>query len=124
MVHLVFTGALFALVLVALGFNGPAKAQDYPSKNVTIVVTIGAGTGMDVLRGPMPRIVQAVLGKPVVVENKPGSAGPWLAALKGTPARTGYTLMVATSDHGDQPVAAQADPLRCRKRISCRSRST
>ena len=49
MVELVFRGALIALVFMALGFNGSAKAQSYPSKNVTIVVSIGAGTGMDVL---------------------------------------------------------------------------
>ena len=49
MVHLVFRGALLALMFGAFGFNGAAKAQGYPTKNVTIVVSIGAGTGMDVL---------------------------------------------------------------------------
>ena len=41
MVRLVFRGALLALVFVALGSNGPAKAQGYPSRNVTIVVRTG-----------------------------------------------------------------------------------
>jgi tripartite-type tricarboxylate transporter receptor subunit TctC len=32
-----------------------AQAQDYPSQTITIVVSIGAGTGMDVWCGSMPR---------------------------------------------------------------------
>jgi len=97
MVHLVFRGALFALALAALGFNGPAKAQSYPSKNVTIVVSIGAGTGMDVLVRLYAEKLQAVIGKPVVVENKPGAATMLAAQQVATSPADGHTLVVLTS---------------------------
>ena len=97
MVHLAVRGAWFALVFAALGFCAPAKAQGYPSKNVTIVVSIGAGTGMDVLVRVYAEKLQAVLGKPVVVENKPGAATMLAAQQVATSPADGHTLVVLTS---------------------------
>ena len=74
MVWLLSRGVFVALALAMLGLNAPAQAQSYPSKNINIVVSIGAGTGMDVLVRLYAERLQAVLGKPVVVENKPGAA--------------------------------------------------
>ena len=85
------------LALAVLGFNAPAKAQGYPSKNVTIVVSIGAGTGMDVLVRLYAEKLQAVLGKPVVVENKPGAATMLAAQQVATSPADGHTLVVLTS---------------------------
>src|SRR5436190_15074470 len=64
---------LFALTFAAMGWGGPAQAQSYPSKSITIVVSIGAGTGMDVLVRLYAEKLQAALSKAVVVENKPGA---------------------------------------------------
>jgi len=97
MVHPVFLSALFALMLAAPGLNGPAHAQGYPSKNVTIVVSIGAGTGMYVLTRVYAEKLQAVLGKPVVVENKPGAATMLAAQQVATSPADGHTLVVLTS---------------------------
>jgi len=97
MVHRVFRGAWLALMFAALGINGSAQAQGYPSKNVTIVVSIGAGTGMDVLVRVYAEKLQAVLGKPVVVENKPGAATMLAAQQVATSPADGHTLVVLTS---------------------------
>ena len=97
MVRLVFRAALLALMYVSLGLNGPAHAQGYPAKNVTIVVSIGAGTGMDVLTRVYAEKLQAVLGKPVVVENKPGAATMLAAQQVATSPADGHTLVVLTS---------------------------
>lgn len=85
------------LALVVFGPNAEAQAQGYPSKTVTIVVSIGAGTGMDVLARLYGEKLQAALGKPVVIENKPGAA-TMLAAnqVAGAPP-DGHTLVVLTS---------------------------
>ena len=53
--------------------------QGYPSKNITIVVSLAAGTGMDALTRLYAEKLSEALGKPVIVENKPG-AGTTLAA--------------------------------------------
>ena len=97
MVHLAFRAALLALMFLAFGFNRPANAQGYPAKNVTIVVSIGAGTGMDVLVRLYAEKLQAVLGKPVVVENKPGAATMLAAQQVATSPADGHTLVVLTS---------------------------
>jgi tripartite-type tricarboxylate transporter receptor subunit TctC len=85
--------------LLAAGFAGqrPADAQGYPSKAVTIVVPLAAGTGMDVLVRVYADKLQARLGKPVVVENKPGAALMLAASAVATAPPDGHTLLVSTS---------------------------
>src|SRR3954453_8770830 len=97
MVHLAVRSAWLALTFAVLGFNTPATAQGYPVKNVTIVVSIGAGTGMDVLVRLYAEKLQAVLGKPVVVENKPGAATMLAAQQVAASPADGHTLVVLTS---------------------------
>jgi tripartite-type tricarboxylate transporter receptor subunit TctC len=91
-----FMRALLALA-AALTLNAPARADNYPTKSITIMPLLAAGTGLDItVRLYADRLSQA-FGKPVVVENKPGSAGlVGIAALKAAPA-DGYTMIVATS---------------------------
>jgi tripartite-type tricarboxylate transporter receptor subunit TctC len=89
-VALAFLGA-------ALQLHHPAKAESYPTRPITIIVSLAAGTGMDTLvRIYGERLAQA-LGQPVVIENKPGGAGVIAGETiaKGPP--DGYTLAVATS---------------------------
>jgi tripartite-type tricarboxylate transporter receptor subunit TctC len=89
--------ALAALSLVLLGLQFPAQAQSFPSKNLNIIVSIGAGTGMDVLVRVYAEKLAQALGRPVVVENKPGAA-TMLAAVQGATAPPdGHTLVVLTS---------------------------
>ena len=93
--------SMFCIALVALGLsvglNAPAQAQSYPSKTITIVVSIGAGTGMDVLARLYGEKLSAALGKPVVVENKPGAATMLAANAVATAPPDGHTLVVLTS---------------------------
>jgi len=89
--------ALLALALAALSTHAPARADDYPNKQITIMPLLAAGTGLDVTVRLYAEQLSKAFGKPVVVENKPGSAGLiGIAALKAAPA-DGYTLIVATS---------------------------
>jgi tripartite-type tricarboxylate transporter receptor subunit TctC len=86
-----------ALTLTALAPFSQARTDDYPSRQITIMPLLAAGTGLDVAVRLYAEQLSKSLGKPVVVENKPGSAGLiGIAALKAAPA-DGYTLMVATS---------------------------
>lgn len=90
--------ALLAL-LIALGVvvSDSAMAQTYPARPVTIVVPFAAGGGSDLLARLVAQHLEERLGKPFVIENRPG-AGTALAAMqvvRATP--DGYTLMQATS---------------------------
>jgi tripartite-type tricarboxylate transporter receptor subunit TctC len=87
--------AAFALaVLVA---SAPARADGYPTRPITIIVSLAAGTGMDTLVRIYGEKLSQALGQPVVIENKPGGAGVVAGETiaKGPP--DGYTLAVATS---------------------------
>ena len=97
MVWLVSRSALLVLSFIAIGYYPRAEAQDYPTRPITIVVTLAAGTGMDVIARLYADKLAQSLGKPVVIENKPGASTMLgTAAVAGAPP-DGYTLLVATS---------------------------
>ena len=75
----------------------PAHAQPYPSRPITVVVALAAGTGVDIIVRTYSEKLSQTLGRPIIIENRPGNAG--LAAVDGAlkAAPDGYTLLVATS---------------------------
>jgi tripartite-type tricarboxylate transporter receptor subunit TctC len=90
--------SLLALLLGACALaTVSASGQDYPARAVTIVVPYAAGGGLDVFARQLSQKLSERLGKPFVVENRPG-AGTVIGAsyvAKATP--DGYTLMLGTS---------------------------
>ena len=89
--------SLAALALAAALSGSPAGAQSYPSKPVSIIVPLAAGTGMDTVVRLYGEKLQAVLGRPVVVENRPGAALMLGAQATATAAPDGHTMGVLTS---------------------------
>ena len=88
--------ALAGLVIAALPAVH-AGAEDYPSRPITLVVPYAAGGGLDVLARTLAPRLSERLGKPVVVEDRPG-AGTVIGAnsvAKAPP--DGYTIMLGTS---------------------------
>ena len=84
-----------ATLLLLIG-SIPAQAQ-YPNRPVTIMVPLAAGSGMDVLvRLYADRLAQS-LGKPVVVENRPGASLMLAANAVAQAQPDGHTLLVSTS---------------------------
>ncbi len=96
MLHRNLVTTVFGLALAALT-TGDARAQDYPSRNVTIVVPLAPGTGMDTLVRVYADELQKKLGKPVVIENQPGAALMLAAQNVARAAPDGHTLVVSTS---------------------------
>ena len=88
---------LAALAMAATQVSFHAVAQTYPSKPVTIVVSLAAGSGMDTLVRLYADKLQEALGKPVIVENKPGAALMLAAAAVASAPPDGHTLLVSTS---------------------------
>jgi tripartite-type tricarboxylate transporter receptor subunit TctC len=74
-----------------------AQAQDYPTRNVTIVVPLAAGSGMDSIVRIYAEDLGKALGKPVVVENKPGAALMLAASAVARAEPDGHTLVVASA---------------------------
>ena len=90
-------GFAVALALAMSPLHWRAHAENYPTRPITIIVSLAAGTGMDTLVRLYGEKLSQNLGQPVVIDNRPGGAGVVAGETiaKGTP--DGYTLAVATS---------------------------
>ncbi len=93
--------AAIAAAAVLLAHSATAHAQDYPTRPITVVVGLPAGSGGDVVARFYADRLSRLAGKPVIVENKPGmilSIGAD-AVAKAPP--DGYTVLITsvTSSH-------------------------
>src|SRR4051794_13066405 len=88
---------LLGAAVLSLLAGASAKAEDYPSRAVTIVVSLAAGSGMDAITRLYADKLSEAFGKPVIVENKPGAATTLAANQVAKAAPDGYTLVVLTS---------------------------
>ncbi|MFI4998740.1 MAG: Bug family tripartite tricarboxylate transporter substrate binding protein [Reyranellales bacterium] len=84
-------------LFAALAFNGSALAQSYPTKPIRLVVGYTPGGGNDLIARIVAARLQERLGKPVVVDNKPGAQSIVAAEIVARAAPDGYTLLIAAS---------------------------
>jgi tripartite-type tricarboxylate transporter receptor subunit TctC len=85
---------VLSLALVTCFASGAAfAAADWPAKPVTLLVGYSAGGSSDLGARFLAQSLEKYLGRPVIVENRPGS-GSWIAwnqLLYNTP-KDGYTF--------------------------------
>ncbi len=74
-----------------------AFAQNYPSKQITMIVSYPAGGDTDALGRVFAEKLTARLGQQVVVENRPGASGTIGNALVAKSAPDGHTLLMTPS---------------------------
>ncbi len=87
----------WALLCAMLLMGAPAKAEEYPARPITIVVSLAAGSGMDAITRLYAEKLSEAFGKPVIIENKPGAATTLAANVVAHAPADGYTLVVLTS---------------------------
>jgi tripartite-type tricarboxylate transporter receptor subunit TctC len=85
------------LAFVALLAAGAARAEDYPARPVTFVVPFAPGGVTSLFARLLSQQLEAKLGKPFVVENRPGGGGVTAATGVAHAAPDGYTIMMASS---------------------------
>lgn len=85
---------LIALLALVIALPMAARAAPYPSRPVEIVVPYGAGGSTDLVARTLAQRLEARLGEPVVVINKPGASGTIgvTSAMRAAP--DGYTLLL------------------------------
>ena len=76
-----------------------AYAADYPERPVRIIVPFPAGSGTDMLARFIGTKLVDRLGKPVVVDNRPGANGIIATDLTAHAAPDGYTLQFMSVSH-------------------------
>jgi tripartite-type tricarboxylate transporter receptor subunit TctC len=85
-----------ALVLLA-PFSASGQVQDYPNRSVNFVVPFAAGGSTSLFARLIGQKLEERMGKPFVIENKPGGGGVIGAMQVVRAAPDGYTVMMASS---------------------------
>lgn len=98
-----------AVAALAPLFSTPAHAQagasaaGWPSRAIRIIQPAGAGGGGDIVSRLLAEKLQAELGQPVVVENRPGAGGNIGAQLAARQTPDGYTMMITAGSFAIAP---------------------
>ncbi|MFZ2738179.1 MAG: tripartite tricarboxylate transporter substrate binding protein [Burkholderiaceae bacterium] len=86
---------LTGMVWTAFALN--VHAQSYPNKPVRVIVGYAPGGAADAGIRPLSKVLEALLGQPVVIEYKPGNAGGVAMEFIAKAPADGYTLYYADS---------------------------
>jgi tripartite-type tricarboxylate transporter receptor subunit TctC len=93
-----------AIVAVALGVAAPAAAQDYPNKDIHVIVGFPAGSGADVYARYFANKLSALSKQTVIVENKPGAMSSIATEYVARSKPDGYTLFIGGADSFGSPL--------------------
>jgi tripartite-type tricarboxylate transporter receptor subunit TctC len=84
--------ALFAALFATLALAGPALAENYPSRPVTVVVPFAAGGPSDAMMRILGERMKVSLGEAILVENTTGAGGSIGVGRAVHSAPDGYTV--------------------------------
>lgn len=86
-----------AVLLFAPAFSAPA--EEFPSKSIKLLVGASPGGTTDTMARAIAQPLSASLGKPVLVENRPGAGGNLAADAVAKSVPDGTTLLVSFTSH-------------------------
>ena len=93
------------LALLAMFAAAPARAAEWPTRPVAVVVPFAAGGFTDTLARFASKHLSEKFGQPFVVENRPGAGGALAAAYVAAAAPDGYTLFFGSASQlGISPI--------------------
>ncbi len=87
---------MLVTALTAL-FNTALRADDYPTRPITLVAVFGPGSASDTICRIIADKLSPMLGQPVVVEDRPGADGALAALYVHHQSADGYTLLMGTN---------------------------
>ena len=86
------TGAAAVAAVARIGW-----AQTYPSRPVTLIVFVPAGSTPDIIARLVGQALSQRLGQSLVIDNRPGGGGN--LALQAVAPADGYTLLMVATPH-------------------------
>lgn len=92
---------LAAFALVTAGLSG-AQAQQYPNQDLHFICGFPAGSGADAIVRFYAEKLKPIIGKTILVENRPGAGANIAIEYVGKAKPDGYTILV----HGGSGLAA------------------
>jgi len=93
-----FVAITFAFLFGFLAFFSPARADNFPSRPITLIVPFPPGGSTDVAARIMADKMGAALGQPVIVENVGGAGGSIGVGRLARAAPDGYTIDIGQWD--------------------------
>ncbi len=88
---------LGGICIAAVMASGPAAAQSFPARPIKLIVPFPPGGPSDIIARVTGEKASALLGQPVVIENRPGAAGVAGVAFVSRADPDGYTIGIAAS---------------------------
>ena len=96
--------ACVCAVLALLGLNvDAARAQDYPTKPVKILIAFPVGGLLDTVSRIVGEKMAGLLGQQFVIEARPGAGGTLATQAVARAEPDGYTLMMINDNHSINP---------------------
>lgn len=102
--------AVPAAAILALAIAPAAMGQAYPTRPIRILVGFAPGGAMDIVARTVGEKMSAILGQPVVVENKPGAASNIAIRLLIDSPPDGYTVMLVANGLTANPLLYTQQP--------------
>src|SRR5438034_836980 len=105
-------GNLLSMLALAVSFAAaaiPVSAQ-YPTKPIRIIVPFAAGGTTDILSRAVGAKLAAVLGQPVIADNRPGASGVIGSEIVAKASPDGYTIGMLISTHAVNPFVIKSLP--------------
>src|SRR5262245_57343329 len=104
--ELLKAAAVLPLAPSVLSHSAFGQGAPYPSRNITMIVPFPAGGQADLAARPVAAVLEKILGKAVIVDNRAGGGGGSVgnaAAARAEP--DGYTLLMTLSSLAVLPEA-------------------
>ena len=95
--HCTIRRTLALAAIAALMLAKPTSAQDYPTRNVTMMVGFAAGGAADLIGRLVGQKLSERLGRTFIIENRGGASGNIAGKTVSNAAPDGYTLLTMTS---------------------------
>ncbi|MBX9845234.1 MAG: tripartite tricarboxylate transporter substrate binding protein [Xanthobacteraceae bacterium] len=87
-------GLLLAALMIGVGCAAPSRADDYPTRPITILVPFPAGGSSDIVMRLVASKASEALKQPIIIENRAGAAGNVAVMAIRNAQPDGYLLMM------------------------------
>jgi tripartite-type tricarboxylate transporter receptor subunit TctC len=84
------------VMMMSVAVTTPIPAQTFPTQPIKVLIGFGPGSAADILARLVGKQMEASLGQPIVVENRPGNSSMIAAETVTRAPADGYTLFMAT----------------------------
>lgn len=98
-------GAMVVACAVTSQFT---MAQSYPSRPIRFIVPFPPGGGLDITARLVAPRLSEYLGKPVVIDNRPGAGGAVGLDIASKATADGHTVVMASASHVIQALLARS----------------